>query len=54
MLFGLQVVASKYLYDEGIDEEVVNSEWAENSHVDLYELNAMEIEFLEAMVDVLC
>ena len=46
----LQMMASKYLYDEGVDEEVFNDEWAENAGVDKEEINNMELDFLDALV----
>ena len=46
----VQMMASKYLYDEGVDEEVFNDEWAENVGMDKEEINSMELDFLDAMV----
>ena len=43
-------MASKYLYDEGVDEEVFNDEWAENAGLEKEEVNKMELDFLDAMV----
>ncbi|KAL8565065.1 hypothetical protein ACOMHN_005268 [Nucella lapillus] len=43
------MMASKYLYDEGVDEEVFNDEWAENAGVDNEEINKMELDFLDAL-----
>ena len=43
------MVAGKYLYDEGIDEEVVNSEWAEAGCLDTDDVNQIEREFLRAI-----
>ncbi|XP_076460063.1 protein CNPPD1-like [Babylonia areolata] len=43
------MMASKYLYDEGVDEEVFNDEWAENAGMDEKELNNMELDFLDAL-----
>ena len=43
------MVASKYLYDEGVDEEVYNDEWAESAHMELEDLNELERHFLSAM-----
>lgn len=43
------MMASKYLYDEGVDEEVFNGEWAETAGMDKDEVNRMEEEFLNAM-----
>ena len=44
------MVASKYLYDEGVDEEVFNDEWAESAKIDVDEINEMERDFLAAIV----
>ncbi len=46
----LQMMASKYLYDEGVDEEVFNDEWAESANMDLEQLNELERDFLNAIV----
>ncbi|XP_078700831.1 protein CNPPD1-like [Branchiostoma floridae x Branchiostoma belcheri] len=43
------MVASKYLYDEGEDEEVFNDEWAEAGKRDVEEVNTLEASFLVAM-----
>lgn len=50
MYFLLQMMASKYMYDEGVDEEVFNDEWAEAANMELDEVNQMERDFLSAMV----
>ena len=44
------MMASKYLYDEGVDEEVFNDEWAESANMDLDQLNELERNFLKAIV----
>ena len=44
------MVASKYLYDEGITEEVFNDEWGESAKMDTEDINQMEREFLTAIV----
>lgn len=44
------MMASKYLYDEGVDEEVFNDEWAENAGLEKEEVNNMELDFLNALV----
>ena len=46
----VQMMASKYLYDEGVDEEVFNDEWAENAGLEKEEVNNMELDFLNALV----
>ncbi len=43
------LAASKYLNDDGEDEQVFNNEWAEAVDLDLEDLNAKEIGFLEAV-----
>jgi hypothetical protein len=43
------LVASKYLFDDGEDEEVFNDEWAASGALELKELNRHEREFLGAM-----
>ena len=44
------MVASKYLYDEGVDEEVFNDEWADSAKMDTEEVNQIEMNFLSAIV----
>jgi len=44
------MVASKYLYDEGESEEVLNEEWAQSANIEVGEINQMERTFLAAMV----
>jgi hypothetical protein len=44
------MMASKFLYDEGIDEEVFNDEWATSGDLDTEDVNKLELEFLSAMV----
>ena len=44
------MVASKYLYDEGEEEEVFNDEWGTAGGVAVPTLNALERGFLSAMV----
>lgn len=50
LLASLQMVASKYLYDEGEEEEVFNDEWGAAGGVAVPTLNALERGFLSAMV----
>lgn len=45
------MVASKYLYDEGEEEEVFNDEWGAAGGVAVPTLNALERGFLSAMVN---
>ena len=47
------MVASKYLYDEGVDEEVFNDEWAESAKIEVDEINEMERDFLSAIVRII-
>lgn len=49
-----QMVASKYLYDEGEEEEVFNDEWGAAGGVAVPTLNALERGFLSAMVSSCC
>ena len=44
------MLASKYLYDEGVDEEVYNDEWAEAASMRTDDVNTIEREFLRAIV----
>lgn len=43
------MVASKYLYDEGEEEEVFNDEWAAAGKLDVQIVNTMEMNFLRAI-----
>ncbi|KAG7154029.1 CNPPD1-like, partial [Homarus americanus] len=43
------VVASKYLYDDGEEDEVFNDEWATSAAISLSDLNQAEKEFLVAI-----
>ncbi|RWS13006.1 protein CNPPD1-like protein [Dinothrombium tinctorium] len=43
------MVASKYLFDDGEEEEVLNEEWADFGNTDLKALNKLEAEFLNAI-----
>ncbi|KAH8020192.1 hypothetical protein HPB51_025376 [Rhipicephalus microplus] len=44
------LVASKFLYDDGEEDEVFNSEWATSANMELKDLNLLEREFLGAFV----
>jgi len=48
----LQMVASKYLYDEGEDEEVFNDEWGTAAKLDVHTVNTLEMNFLNAIVSM--
>lgn len=43
------MVASKYLFDDGEDEEVFNDDWAISGELQLEKLNKLELEFLSAI-----
>uniref|UniRef100_A0A8C1TXF4 Protein CNPPD1 n=1 Tax=Cyprinus carpio TaxID=7962 RepID=A0A8C1TXF4_CYPCA len=43
------MVASKYLYDEGEEEEVFNDEWGTAAKLDVQTVNTLEINFLNAI-----
>ncbi|XP_076021554.1 protein CNPPD1 [Genypterus blacodes] len=43
------MVASKYLYDEGEEEEVFNDEWGAAGKMDVQTVNKLEMNFLNAM-----
>ncbi|XP_075037125.1 protein CNPPD1 [Mixophyes fleayi] len=43
------MVASKYLYDEGEEEEVFNDEWGAAGRLDVQTVNTLEMNFLRAI-----
>lgn len=43
------LVASKFLYDDGEEDEVFNDEWAASANMELKDLNQLEREFLDAL-----
>ncbi|XP_045179308.2 protein CNPPD1-like [Mercenaria mercenaria] len=43
------MMASKFLYDEGVDEEVFNDEWANSGDVETEDVNQLELDFLAAI-----
>lgn len=47
------MVASKYLYDEGEEEEVFNDEWGAAGKLDVKTVNNLEMNFLNAIVSLL-
>lgn len=47
------MVGNKFLQDDGEDDEVICSEWAESGGIDLKQLKKLEIEFLNAIVSFL-
>lgn len=44
------MIASKYLNDDGEDDEVFNTEWAKSGNLTVPEINKLEREFLNAIV----
>jgi hypothetical protein len=40
------LIASKYLFDDGEEEQVFNNEWSEFAAMDLIDFNRLEIQFL--------
>merc|ERR1711974_14746 len=43
------MVTSKFLHDDGEEDEVFNDEWASSGGIDTKELNRLEVKFLAAM-----
>ena len=43
------LVASKFLYDDGAEDEVFNGEWAEAAGLELSQVNREERKFLQAI-----
>ncbi|XP_046618760.1 protein CNPPD1 [Neodiprion virginianus] len=43
------MVASKFLHDDGEEDEVFNTEWAESAGLTLSEINSLEMDFLVAI-----
>lgn len=44
------MMASKFLYDEGVDDEVFNDEWAASADMETEDVNELERQFLSASV----
>ncbi|ESP04234.1 hypothetical protein LOTGIDRAFT_136530, partial [Lottia gigantea] len=44
------MMASKFIYDDGVEEEVFNDEWAEAADLEISEINNLEQQFLQAIV----
>ena len=44
------MVASKFLQDDGEEDEVFNAEWAKSGYLTLPQMNLLEREFLNAIV----
>lgn len=45
-----KMMASKFLYDEGVDDEVFNDEWAASADMETEDINELERQFLSAIV----
>lgn len=43
------MVASKFLHDDGEEDEVFNDEWASSVSMEIKDLNNLEIDFLVAI-----
>lgn len=48
-----QMVASKFLHDDGEEDEVFNKEWANSGQVTISRMNKLEKDFLAAIVSTL-
>lgn len=46
------MVASKFLHDDGEEDEVFNDEWAHSAGIDVCEINRYEKDFLNAIVSI--
>lgn len=44
------MVASKFLNDEGEEDEVFNTEWAQSGDLSISHMNQLEKDFLKAIV----
>nr|CAD7420879.1 unnamed protein product [Timema poppensis] len=44
------MVASKFLNDDGEEDEVFNDEWAASAGISVKDINQIEREFLQAIV----
>lgn len=47
------MVASKFLNDEGEEDEVFNTEWAQSGDLSVSHMNQLEKDFLNAIVSKL-
>lgn len=47
------MVASKFLNDDGEEDEVFNSEWAQSGDLTVLQINQLEKDFLKAIVSKL-
>lgn len=43
------LVASKFMFDEGTDDEVYNDEWSASSQLDVKQIKSLEANFLKAL-----
>lgn len=50
--FLLQMIGSKFLQDDGEEDEVNNYEWAASSGLTVQDVNRAEKQFLNAIVSV--
>lgn len=48
----LQMVATKFLQDDGEEDGVINEEWATSAGISTSHLNQLERDFLDAIVSV--
>nr|CAD7457941.1 unnamed protein product [Timema tahoe] len=48
------MVASKFLNDDGEEDEVFNDEWAASAGISVKDINQIEREFLQAIVSAVC
>jgi len=43
------MVASKFIHDDGEEDEVFNDEWAKSGNIDVKDFNRLEVDFLSAI-----
>jgi len=48
-----QMVASKFLHDDGEVDEVFNDEWATSAGLNVKDINSFERDFLQAIVSTI-
>jgi len=44
------LIASKFLHDDGEEDEVINKEWAKSGQISVSQINKLERDFLAAIV----
>jgi hypothetical protein len=44
------LIASKFLHDDGEEDEVINKEWAKSGRISVSQINKLERDFLAAIV----